>query len=199
MQIELLDYSHDPLANISIGARTSYDSESKEVLAQREQFVRSLIKMGHLTPVEHTFCYWRVSNVSRSCADQFRTYRHTSFSMESQRYKNMENAKLIHPMSVKKLTDTCFDIEKICKKFYLELIGAGIKKEDARAYLPIGFETNFKFSCNFRELRHILQQRLDPHAQEEIREVCREIAKVVFDKGWGWLIDDFVKEEELGC
>jgi thymidylate synthase ThyX len=44
-------------------------------------------------------------------------------------------------------------------------------------------------ACNFRELRHILKQRLSPHAQWEIRQVAQEMLDVCREK-WPWLVFD---------
>ena len=62
-------------------------------------------------------------------------------------------------------------------------------KEDARYFLPMGIETNLKIACNFRELRHILKQRLDKHAQWEVREVAKEMLAICQEK-WPWLVED---------
>lgn len=197
MKIELLDNCVDPLFNISVGARVSTDSFAKDEIKNREGFVRSLIKLGHNQPVEMTFAQFRISGISRGCADQLRTYRHLSFVMQSTRYVDISDAQFIHPLSVQKLTDACFDIEKVQKRFYKELVGMGVPKGDARNYVGLGIETKCVFSCNFWTLRHIIMQRTEKHAQWEIKEVAKELARIVYAKGWGWLIDDIISQNDL--
>ena len=38
-----------------------------------------------------------------------------------------------------------------------------------RRMAPIGLATTIGWSCNFRALRHVIEMRTDPHAEEEIR------------------------------
>ncbi|REJ36815.1 MAG: hypothetical protein DIU84_05375 [Bacillota bacterium] len=52
------------------------------------------------------------------------------------------------------------------------VLGAGRPAEDARLSLPLGTRINLVMSVNARSLMHILDMRLPPNAQWEIRELC---------------------------
>jgi thymidylate synthase (FAD) len=96
----------------------------------------------------------------------------------------------VHPYSVLKLAgEYALAVEKEQRDFYNLLIKNGIPKEDARYYMGIGFATEMYIGCNFRELRHILKQRLDNHAQWEIRQVAQEIYNICYEKFF-WLVED---------
>src|SRR5690606_29268916 len=58
---------------------------------------------------------------------------------------------------------------------YLELIEASVPPEDARFVLPEGIKVNLTMSVNARSLMHILDMRLPPNAQWEIRELCEAL------------------------
>src|SRR5690554_4299575 len=55
---------------------------------------------------------------------------------------------------------------------YRKLLEAGLPAEDARMILPLGTRINMVMSVNARTLMHILDMRLPPNAQWEIRELC---------------------------
>jgi len=55
---------------------------------------------------------------------------------------------------------------------YRQLLAAGLPAEDARLILPLGTRINMVMSVNARTLMHILDMRLPPNAQWEIRELC---------------------------
>ena len=55
---------------------------------------------------------------------------------------------------------------------YFQLISMGVPAEDARMVLPIGLRINLVMTVNARSLMHILDMRLPPNAQWEIRELC---------------------------
>ncbi len=62
---------------------------------------------------------------------------------------------------------------------YQELLKRGVAREEARIVLPLGLYTEFYFKQDLHNLFHFLKLRLDPHAQFEIREYARAIAKIV--------------------
>ena len=44
---------------------------------------------------------------------------------------------------------------------------------------PLGLATNIGWSCNFRALRFVLEQRTDPAAEEEMRFVFHRVWEIV--------------------
>ena len=48
-----------------------------------------------------------------------------------------------------------------------------------RRLAPIGLATTIGWSCNFRTLRHVIEHRTDPHAEEEIRYLFGEVYQLV--------------------
>ncbi len=66
---------------------------------------------------------------------------------------------------------------------YKNAIEHGMKREDARALLPLSTRTRFLWLLNLRELLHIAEERLTPAAQSMTREIVHmmvDLAGVVF-------------------
>ena len=54
---------------------------------------------------------------------------------------------------------------------YKNAIESGMKREDARALLPLSTRTRFLWLVNLRELLHIAEERLTPAAQSMTRDI----------------------------
>lgn len=51
-----------------------------------------------------------------------------------------------------------------------------------RRMAPIGLATTIGWSCNLRSLRHVIELRTDPHAEEEIRFLFGEVFRIVRER-----------------
>jgi thymidylate synthase (FAD) len=83
---------------------------------------------------------------------------------------------------------------EIISRMYDKYKTFGIKNEDARFVLPNACETKIVHTANFREWRHIIGLRTSPHAQWEIRELCRLICvelNVIAPNIFGDLMEQF--------
>lgn len=187
MKVKLISYTPDALQSIISASRTCYRSSSRTEQDDK-LLVKALIKRDH-TPIEFAWTMWSIEGISRNCANQLNRYRLSSQAQESMRYVDVSKNSFVYPYSCLKVSDACQDVVDTCFKFYDKLVKAGVPKEDARYFLPMGIETNLKIACNFRELRHILKQRLDKHAQWEVREVAKEMLAICQEK-WPWLVED---------
>ena len=65
MQVKILDITTDALYNISMMARTCYNSRQKDEIDTRKEFIKGLIKSGHETPLEFASVVFDISDVSR--------------------------------------------------------------------------------------------------------------------------------------
>jgi len=79
---------------------------------------------------------------------------------------------------------------------YLRLLEIGVKKEDARFILPNAVVSEIVFSANFRQLRHMMILRGDPHAQWEIRKVFFRIGTILKEIDPDCFFDLVVEEEK---
>ena len=62
-----------------------------------------------------------------------------------------------------------------------------------RRLAPIGLATNIGWSCNMRTLRHVIEMRTDPGAEEEIRLVFAKVADIAIAR-WPNLFADYSVE-----
>ncbi|MFC2062280.1 FAD-dependent thymidylate synthase [Elusimicrobiota bacterium] len=184
MELEILSVTPDPQKIIEQAGRTCYQSADKITGSSNEGFIRKLIKAGHLSVLEHAVVTFRMKDVSRALTHQLVRHRLCSFSQQSQRYVNEDDFSYVIPSEIEKspeIKDIFVECMEYLNNIYRKLIDCGIRKEDARYVLPNSCNTEIVFSCNFRQLRHILLLRGSAKAQGEIREVFIEILEKMKD------------------
>jgi len=196
MEVKLIAYTkgvegESPEKIIELAARTSYRSFSKMEEGSEKKLIRHLIKLGHLSVLEHASATFDIKGISRVCAQQLLRHRLLSAIQESQRYVNQLEQSYIIPDSVAendKIADSYKKTIDLLTQLYKGLVDSGIAKEDARFILPQGIATNLVVSGNFREWLHIIELRVSMAAQWEIRELVtriwkelHQIAPTVFD------------------
>ena len=74
---------------------------------------------------------------------------------------------------------------------YLEAIEAGVCPEQARFLLPQGAEVRWVWTGSLYAFANFYIQRSDPHAQQEIQELAKEVDKIIaplFPVSWNALV-----------
>lgn len=140
--------------------------------------IRKIMKRGHHSVIEHASVTIRFI-CNRGVSHEGVRHRLASYSQESTRYCNYSKGKFDGEINFiddsKFLTEEQQIIGRECLKVvedtYMKLIASGLKPQFARNYLPIGLKTEYLFSCNFREIRHIFQLRTDITAHPQMREL----------------------------
>ena len=66
-----------------------------------------------------------------------------------------------------------------------------------RRMAPIGVATTIGWSSNFRTLRHVIEMRTDPHAEEEIRLLFGKVYHLVKER-YPNLFSDYEEEQVDG-
>lgn len=62
---------------------------------------------------------------------------------------------------------------------YYYLLKSGVAKEQARMVLPLALYTEVYWTASLQAVAHFLNQRLDPHAQWEIREYAKAVKELI--------------------
>ncbi len=197
-KVELLSITPEAEKVIEIAGRTSYQSHDKITKESSKKFIQNIIRMGHLSVLEHASATFRISGVSRSLTHQLVRHRLASFTQQSQRYVDEANFNIIIPPSIKENQDALQIYNKFmetARDTYLKLREMNILKEDARYVLPNATATEIVLTANFRELRHIFKLRCDIHAQWEIRLVAIDMLKQLKEKVPA-VFGDFTIDEE---
>jgi len=160
--------------------RVCYRSEGR---GDPGRFLRARIREGHESLIEHASATFEISGISRACSHQLVRHRLASYSQESQRYVSMDEPEWVLPPAIASDAEALAIWERFGEQVraaYRALRERGIRKEDARFVLPNATATRIVVTMNFRELRHMFQVRISPHAQWEIRALCVRMLELVY-------------------
>ena len=186
-----------------------------KVRKNNKEYLTNLLKVGHGSVLEHASFSFLFFNVSRVFTHELVRHRAgTAMSQESLRFVRPEEIKFWIPSILKQVVGEPYVSDRI--KEVLEKVTsthkrmgklAGIDKmkfEDKkkltsalRRILPQGMSTAILFTMNLRAVRHIVQMRTSPHAEEEIRIVFDKVAKIM-QKECPILFSD-MERDDSGC
>jgi thymidylate synthase (FAD) len=178
-------------------ARVSYGQGTKQVNEDRG-LVRYLARHRHTTPfemVEFKFHHvmpifiarqWirhRTANVNEYSArysvvpDRF--YRPDPANVRKQSATNRQGGD--EPLDEKTAEEFCQYLEKIEAGYgdYEKFLSKGVSRELARVALPLSVYTEWYWKCDLHNIFHFLSLRLDPHAQQEIRDYAQAMFALV--------------------
>ena len=178
--VELIDEINPEqiLAKLERCGRVSRKSE----LGKAEQFVRSIIKRGHESVLEHVQLTFHIV-CDRAIMAELTRHRHASFTVESTRYIKYDELTVISPFKNDVVGDSfLFADISIAEKEYRDWFQSGATPEQARAVLPLCLATELYMTANLRELRHILKLRTDKAAHPQMRFVAGQILEILRDK-----------------
>lgn len=166
------------LLKIEYAYRECYKSEGKMNNIPNIEFIKSKVKISHLSPLEHSSISVEVI-CDRGVSHELVRHRIASFSQESTRYCNYagQGLTVIEPFfwTVPGVTtNTRYNIWLIAmqnaEKAYNELIASGASPQEARSVLPNSTKTAIVITQNLRQWRHFFQLRAlgttgKPHPQ----------------------------------
>jgi len=213
--VKLISYTPDPERVVAAAARMCYSPVGAEQILQDisneyiEKIIRKIIRVGHLSPVEHVSFTFSISG-SRVMSHQLVRHRIASYSQKSQRYVKETGFKYIIPPSIKSNPEALKTYEAQMMQLqqtYSKLLELGIHEQDARFVLPNACQTNIICSFNARSLYNFFKLRCCQRAQWEIREIANEmlrqvkqVAPVLFEKaGPSCIRDGYCPEGEMSC
>ncbi len=206
-KVILLHHTPNPEEAVAMAAKLCYSpsdiSGLNKSIKKKDQktFVKKLMDMGHMTPVEHASFTFAIEGISRACSHQLVRHRLASYSQQSQRYVSEEAGfDFIIPPSIKadkeltrEFKRSMTEAQKAYNHFVKKLNELGVKGEDAnqdaRFLLPNAAETKIIVTMNARELQHFFKLRCCNRAQWEIHEMADRMLKlaikaspVIFEK-----------------
>jgi thymidylate synthase (FAD) len=149
-------------------------------------YIGNIIKQKHGSTLEHVCVTFIFHNVSRVFSHELVRHRvGAGYSQESLRYVRLDALKFWVPGEARALGPQVVDffvqgilaLEKIQADF-IHLVGLDTEKDFkrkkiltslARRLAPIGLATSIMATMNLRAWRHVIAQRSDPAAEEEMR------------------------------
>lgn len=162
------------------------------------RYLGHIVEVGHGSILEHPVLNFIFADVSRVFTHELVRHRAgTGMSQESLRYVRLDQLSAYVPTHIREdeqgmeiFTRTLEQLEEVQKtlaKCY------GIEEEKTfdrkkkltsafRRVAPMGLATTIGWSCNFRTLRHVIEMRTDPAAEEEIRVVFGKVFEIVRER-----------------
>ncbi|MCD6522372.1 MAG: FAD-dependent thymidylate synthase [Candidatus Diapherotrites archaeon] len=196
--VKLRNYTEDPERTCAVAAMFSVNEKVDDETFTNVDYekamriLRNVVARGHHSVLEHASFTFNISGVSRALTHQLVRHRIASYTQQSQRYVKLKEIEFIKPDTIasneefNKRYDSM--LEKI-SELYIEMVNAGIPKEDARYILPNATPTSIIVTMNARELLHFFSLRTCYRAQWEIRRMaeemlreCKKVAPVIFEK-----------------
>jgi thymidylate synthase (FAD) len=175
-----------------------------------QPYLGNILNVGHGSVIEHPVLNFIFADVSRVFTHELVRHRAGSaMSQESLRFVRLDKLSAYVPTHIqenedgmKVYTQAMEQLEevqtKLAEVYDIENESKfGIKKKLTSAFrrvAPIGVATTIGWSCNFRTLRHVIEMRTEPSAEEEIRVVFAKVHEIVKER-YPNLMGDY--EEEM--
>jgi len=173
MEVKLLTYTPEIL--ISDCAKVCYGTKGNKDITSN-----LVHKHKHLAVLRFAFAIVEVKGISIACQNQFVRSKHLDFLVQSKRYvdPNKGGFTFIMPEGLEpELQDWMTGHFEESLSVYEDLISRGVKKEDARAVLPMNTSTDMNVAGNLQAWYDFFKLRLNSHAQKEIRKLAVMIYK----------------------
>lgn len=185
--MSIQDASTDAETLLTMAGRNCYRSfhrPNEATYNDADYLRRTLGDQGHWSISEHATATLYFTGVSRAFLAELTRHRHLSFSVESQRFINANNANIVMPPAMRNSQSLRDDLELDAEgalDFYEDsnekLLAAGLSRkqarEAARAFLPNAVETRMVVTGNLRCWHEVIQRRTQPDADAEMQEVMR--------------------------
>ena len=188
------------IKKVEIATRTCYRSEDLISEGTAEKLIRSCIKRGHESVIEHGTITFRIV-CDRAIMAEITRHRMASYSIESTRYCAYSKEKFGGELSFIKpwwldqdgYAIAVQEIDRATQKAeesYLAMLQAGYAPDVARCILPNCLATTIVVTMNMREIRHFLRLRLNYKAHPDIRIIAKSLYKMLQDNGLGIFVED---------
>jgi thymidylate synthase (FAD) len=160
---------------------------------QREYF-ENILASQHGSVLEHANYTFALRNVSRVFTHELVRHRAGSaFSQESLRYVRLTDLGVRIPPALEPIREEVVTLVERLEEFQLEAaeklgldgdtgLPFHVKKEMTsalRRLAPIGLSTDIVWTANVRTIRHVIEMRTDPGAEEELRLVFDMVAAIM--------------------
>jgi len=194
--VRVIDYMGDDAA-ITQAARVSYGRGTKAV-QNDEGLIRYLMRHWHSTPfvmcevkfhvklpvfVARQWIRHRTANVNEYSARysvvQDRFYHPVAQDIRQQSAANRQGGdQPMDSLTAREFCNWLDEIEKTYEK-YEYFIEKGVARELARIALPASVYTEWYWKIDLHNLLHFLSLRMDPHAQQEIRDYASAMFELI--------------------
>ena len=172
-------------------------------------YFANILRAQHGSVLEHANYSFALRHVSRVFTHELVRHRAGSaFSQESLRYVRLTDIGFRVPPALEPVRDQVITLVEQLEEFQVsaaEALGVdeegvpfAVKKEITsalRRLAPIGLSTDIVWTANVRTLRHVIEMRTAPGAEEELRLVFDVIARMMLEEA-PHLFQDFSRLED---
>jgi thymidylate synthase (FAD) len=181
----------------------------RKVRTDPKDYFANLLASGHGSVLEHANFTFVFHDVSRVFTHELVRHRAGSaFSQESLRYVRLTEIGFRIPTALEPLRGRVIELVETLEAFQQdaaadlldEKMPFSIKKEITsalRRLAPIGLSTTIVWTANVRTLRHVIAQRTEASAEEEMRLVFDRVAELAAEETPA-LFQDFTRLPD-GC
>jgi len=175
---------------------------------QREYFA-NILRSAHGSVLEHANYSFALRDCGRVFTHELVRHRAGSaFSQESLRYVRLTDIGFRVPPALEPVREQVISIVEQLEEFQVnaaqklgidaEGVPFHVKKEVTsalRRLAPIGLSTDIIWTANARTLRHVIEMRTAPGAEEELRLVFDKVAQIMLGEAPA-LFQDFTRQED---
>ncbi len=175
---------------------------------QREYFA-NILSSAHGSVLEHANYTFALHDVSRVTTHELVRHRAGSaFSQESLRYVRLADIGFRVAPALEPLRERVLAIVEQLEEFQVSAAAElGIDREGVpfhvkkqvtsalRRLAPMGLSTDIIWTANVRTLRHVIEMRTAPGAEEELRLIFDELARLMLTEAPG-LFQDFERQDD---
>jgi len=156
--------------NLERYGRNAYKSEDRITQGSAEKFLRTIVKSGHESVLEHESITVRFI-CDRGVTHELVRHRIAAYTQESTRYCNYSKKGVVFIKPPWDFTESDLDYLEGVEHQYNKKISEGQTPQQARAFLTNCLKTEIVTTMNIREWRHVLRLRTSEAAHPQIREV----------------------------
>jgi len=201
---------------VEFGGRACYRSwepglnpNVTKVRTDRREYFENILRSAHGSVLEHASFSFALRNVSRVFTHELVRHRAGSaFSQESLRYVRLSEIGFRVPAALEPIRAHVVALVERLEELQVDAAASlglddegvpfDVKKEVTsalRRLAPIGLSTDIIWTANVRTLRHVIEMRTAPGAEEELRLVFDRVAELMRDEAPG-LFQDFRRLED---
>ena len=179
-----------------------------KVRADQREYFANILSSAHGSVLEHANYSFALHDVSRVATHEIVRHRAGSaFSQESLRYVRLTDIGFRVAPALEPVRERVLAIVEQLEEFQVsaarelgieeEGVPFHVKKEVTsalRRLAPIGLSTDIIWTANVRTLRHVIEMRTAPGAEEEVRLIFDQVAHVMLEEAPN-LFQDFARDE----
>lgn len=175
----------------------------------RTEYFANILASAHGSVLEHANFSFAFRNVSRVATHEIVRHRAgAAYSQESLRYVRLVDIGFRVPPALEPLQNEVIELVEKLEEFQVSAAEALKIDEDGtpfhykkevtsalRRLAPIGLSTDIIVTMNVRTLRHVIEMRTAPGAEEELRLIFDQVARIAKHEAPG-LFQDFTQDAE---